>query len=136
MASDEDRHYEIDKWARLFKAGTWEDIKMLAEDNKYIESAAKGMFFKTQDESILRLCRKMDEEIEGDKRRAERLTKLEEDIIKLETRYSGLQTEYSDLQTKNCDLQTKNMDLEAENSELKENIAQLQAELARLKNGR
>jgi len=150
MASDEDRHYEIDKWARLFKAGTWEDIKMLAEDNKYIESAAKGMFFKTQDESILRLCRKMDEEIEGDKRRAERLTKLEKDIIKLEEKYSGLQTEYSGLQTeysglqtknsnlktKNSDLQTKNMDLEAENSELKENIAQLQAELAKLKAGR
>lgn len=160
MASDEDRHYEIDKWARLFKAGTWEDIKMLAEDNKYIESAAKGMFFKTQDESILRLCRKMDEEIEGDKRRAERLTKLEEDIIKLETRYSGLQTEYnglqteysglqteynglqtqynglqtecSGLQTKNSDLQTKNSDLKTKNMDLEAENSELKENIAQL----
>ena len=133
MASDKDRYYEIDKWARLFKAGTWEDIKMLAEDNKYIESAAKGMFFKTQDESILRLCRKMDEEIEGDKRRAERLVKLEEDIAKLETEYTGLQTEYTGLQTEYTELQTGYTDLKAENSDLKDTIARLQAELAELK---
>ncbi len=128
MASDEDRHYEIDKWARLFKAGTWEDIKMLAEDNKYIESAAKGMFFKTQDESILRLCRKMDEEIEGDKRRAERLTKLEEDIIKLETRYSGLQTEYSGLQTEYSGLQTEYNGLQTEYNGLQTEYNGLQTE--------
>ena len=31
LATEEDRLYGIDYWTRLFKAKTWEEIKMLAE---------------------------------------------------------------------------------------------------------
>ena len=33
LATEEDHNYEIDKWASLFKAETWEDIHMLVNDN-------------------------------------------------------------------------------------------------------
>ena len=33
LATEEDHNYEIDKWASLFKAKTWEDIHMLVNDN-------------------------------------------------------------------------------------------------------
>ncbi|MBO6207778.1 MAG: hypothetical protein J6O73_12675, partial [Lachnospiraceae bacterium] len=29
LATTEDQEYNIDKWARLFKAKTWEDIRMV-----------------------------------------------------------------------------------------------------------
>ena len=31
MATDEDKAWKIDYWARLFTATTWEDVKMIAE---------------------------------------------------------------------------------------------------------
>ena len=33
LATDEDKAYGIDRWARLFKSTTWEEIRMIAENN-------------------------------------------------------------------------------------------------------
>lgn len=33
LATAEDRAYRIDRWAALFKATTWEELKMLANRN-------------------------------------------------------------------------------------------------------
>ncbi len=50
MATEEDKLYGVDKWARVFKAKTWEELKMLAKENPYIESAAKSIFEYNNDE--------------------------------------------------------------------------------------
>ena len=34
LATEEDRLHGIDYWARVFKARTWEELKMLAKDNE------------------------------------------------------------------------------------------------------
>ena len=52
LATEEDRKYGIDHWARLFKATTWEAIKKMAQENEYISSAAETMFESSQDESM------------------------------------------------------------------------------------
>lgn len=31
LATEEDQKYQIDRWAKLFKATTWEDLRMIAE---------------------------------------------------------------------------------------------------------
>lgn len=57
LATDEDKQYGIDKWARLFKSTTWEEVKSLTENNAFIQSAARSMFKREVDESTLRLRR-------------------------------------------------------------------------------
>lgn len=52
LATEEDRKYGIDHWARLFKATTWEAIKLLAKENEYISSAAETMYESSQDKSM------------------------------------------------------------------------------------
>ena len=52
LATEEDRKYGIDYWARLFKATTWEAIKKMAQENEYISSAAETMFESSQDASM------------------------------------------------------------------------------------
>ena len=37
LASEEDRKYHIHEWAMLFKADTWEEIRMIASKDKYLE---------------------------------------------------------------------------------------------------
>lgn len=54
LATDEDKHYQIDYWAALFKAGTWEEIKMLASENKYLKEASEA-FYKLSNEEKIRL---------------------------------------------------------------------------------
>ena len=52
LATDEDKEYQIDYWASLFKATTWEDIKMLAENNPYMQEAFNTIYEITSDETI------------------------------------------------------------------------------------
>ena len=77
LATDEDMYSKTDKWAALFKATTWEEVKMLAQENDYIMSAAKSMYSSVTDPRILKLCTRRQEEIDGDNHRRERLAELE-----------------------------------------------------------
>ncbi len=56
LANDEDKHFEIDRWATLFKATTWEEIKMLASNNEYIQEASNTVYQLSQEESIYWQC--------------------------------------------------------------------------------
>lgn len=50
LASDEDKLWEIDTWATLFKAKTWEDIRMIASSNTAMQSAANKLFILNADD--------------------------------------------------------------------------------------
>ena len=56
LATTEDRAFHIDYWAALFKAKTWEDIKMLAENNEYLAEASETLFQLNADEQIKKRC--------------------------------------------------------------------------------
>lgn len=56
MATEEDKAYHIDRWASLFKATTWEEIKMLAQKDEYIKDASDTIYHLTREEKILLQC--------------------------------------------------------------------------------
>ncbi|MDE6750050.1 MAG: Rpn family recombination-promoting nuclease/putative transposase [Lachnospiraceae bacterium] len=56
LATDEDKEYHIDYWAKLFKASTWEEIKMLAAKDQYIDEASKTIFQLSADEQVRKRC--------------------------------------------------------------------------------
>ena len=56
-ATDEDRANRIDYWARLFTATTWEEIKMLAQNNDFIASASQSLYESNADEITREKCR-------------------------------------------------------------------------------
>lgn len=57
LATDEDKAYNIDHWARLFKATTWEELRMLAKDNEYMDEAAQTLYKYNSDALIREQCR-------------------------------------------------------------------------------
>ena len=83
LATDEDKAFSIDKWARAFKATTWEELKMITQNNPYIDSAAKSIYGNNLDPDILELCRKTKEEIAGERYRIQRLSELEDENARL-----------------------------------------------------
>ena len=50
LATDEDRAYGIDHWARLFKATTWEELKMIAKNNPALTDASESLYLLNADE--------------------------------------------------------------------------------------
>ena len=83
MATEEDRNHEIDKWASLFKATTWEDIRMLIDDNPNLESAAETLYQLNMDEQLRETCErfyKAEARERGFKNNIVRLTKENEEL--------------------------------------------------------
>lgn len=56
LATEEDRSCQLDCWARFFKATTWEELHMLAQNNETIGEAASTVYKLTQEERIRMEC--------------------------------------------------------------------------------
>ena len=109
LATEEDRKYGIDHWARLFKATTWEAIKQMAQENEYISSAAETMFESSQDCSMRIYLEGVEE--------ANRIRRGQE--IRLERAETALREAQEELQAKDEELKS-----------LTEELARLKALLA------
>lgn len=123
LATEEDKQFQIDYWASLFKSTTWEEIKMLAEKNEYIKEAADTIFQLTRDQQIRRQLEAREDFLRREREKQWRW----ETVTK---QYAELQTEYADLKTENTDLKAENTDLKTENTDLKSKVAELEALLA------
>ena len=108
LATEEDKLYNLDEWARLFKAKTWEELKMVAQQNKYLNEAATSVFRYESDYSIRKRCQ-------------DREDALREEAIK--NRKIAL-------------LQAKNASLLSENSSLQDEVTELRRQLAEVQNNK
>jgi predicted transposase/invertase (TIGR01784 family) len=61
MATEEDKAYGIDKWAKLFKATTWEELKSMAAQNAIFDNVAQSMFMFSCDANVMEQCRKVED---------------------------------------------------------------------------
>lgn len=100
-ATEEDRRYGIDHWARLFKATTWEAIKMLAAKNEYIAEASETMLQSYHDACVRTYC----EAVEEARLRRRGLE------IRLERAEAKLQEKDSELQAKDSALLAKDEEI-------------------------
>ena len=56
LVTEEDKQYKINYWAAVFKAKTWEEIKMLAKENEYLQEAAESLYVANADEIVRQQC--------------------------------------------------------------------------------
>lgn len=138
-ATDEDKLWGIDGWASLFKARTWEDIRMVAQKNETMVSAVETMYTKHSDEMAREILRRKQDEINYQRhiqRERELLesqkAELEETNADLKTTNADLEAKNADLETENANLETKNTDLETRNADLKTRNADLETKNAEL----
>lgn len=87
LATEEDKKYNIDKWAALFKAKTWEEVRMIAKQDKAIGEAAYTIYKISEDERIRQECEAREryllkEKAAKKKERAYKKTKKENEKLK------------------------------------------------------
>ena len=80
LATEEDKRYKIDYWAKLFNAKTWEDLKMLAHNNSVFEETCETVYKLNQDEEVRYLC-EMREEGQRILRTYQNMLKAKEDAL-------------------------------------------------------
>ena len=74
--------YGIDYWAALFKAKTWEDLRMLAQNSESLQEATANLYIENSDEIVRQQCRAR-EDAERRERTLERNNRLlKEEVAK------------------------------------------------------
>lgn len=56
LATVEDKKYQIDYWAALFKAKTWKELRMVVKDNEFLQEAAESLYVLNADEIARQHC--------------------------------------------------------------------------------
>ncbi len=106
LATDEDRANEIDKWARLFKSKTWEELIMIANDNKYMTSAAESVYLTNEDKNAIKIAREREEYLRHEAYQKEEIKKLKEQLTAVKAeKESALAEKESELSEKEALLQ-------------------------------
>ncbi|MBO6299221.1 MAG: hypothetical protein J6N53_10280 [Lachnospiraceae bacterium] len=122
LATTEDQEYNIDKWARLFKAKTWEDIKMVAAKNQMIDDAATTIYQLTADERIRQQCEAREDYL---RRQSGIQEMLEEQKNQLEEQKNQLKVQKSQLEAQGRQLTEKDQQLTEKDRQLTEKDQQL-----------
>ena len=138
LATTEDREFHIDYWASLFNASTWEELYMLAKNNKYIKEASETIYQLTQDEQIREQCEAREDyyrRMQGmDDMLAEKDAALAEKLAALAEKDNALAEKSAALVEKDTALAEKNAALAEKDDTINEQaalIADLKAQLAR-----
>ena len=61
LATDEDKKWKLDYWARLFKATTWEGLQMLAQQDSDFQETCETIFRLNQNKSVRYWCQAREE---------------------------------------------------------------------------
>ncbi len=93
IATNEDKLYGIDTWARLFKAKTWEEIKMITKENPSLTSTAEAIYMSTADPNVLEQCRIREDNIAHEKYQNELIASLTNENKSLSTENKSLSSE-------------------------------------------
>ena len=78
LATKEDKKWHIDEWARLFKATTWEELKMIAEKDQVYSEAANSIYIQNSDETVRAMCEARQEAIFHEQYVQKQLKELQE----------------------------------------------------------
>ena len=90
LATKEDKQYQLDYWAALFKSTTWEDLKMLAQNNEYIRQASETIYQLSQEEAIRQQCEAREDYYRRQKGINDELTAKDNTIEELQPAVQGM----------------------------------------------
>lgn len=93
QATAEDEEKELVYWTKLFKAKTWEDLKMIAKEHPDLLDAAENLYDKNQDRVIQEQCRARLDYYNHEKAVKRKMAALESDKAKLESDNAALESE-------------------------------------------
>ena len=81
LATEDDCFWQVDEWAKLFKATTWEEIKMIADKNEYITETSNTLCDLYADRNVRERCLDRIEYNLRMKRYEDDLAKYKEEIM-------------------------------------------------------
>ena len=129
-ATADDQKFNIDLWARVFTATTWEEIEVLAQNNEYLKEAVSGVRQLTEDEKIRQQCQAREDFAYWERIRNNHMKELGDGLARtkdeLQLTQEELQQVQSELQQSQDELQQTQGELQQAQGELQQAQGELQ----------
>ena len=129
LATDEDKAYGIDQWVKIFKATTWEELRMLSENNEYVKEVMNTMYECNVDCDICKQCSDRAAELAFQQMEERRKKKLEEEYKQLEIETAKLKAQCAQLNADYTQLNDDYTQLNDDYSQLNDDYSQLNDEI-------
>lgn len=113
-------------WAKMFKASTWEELRMIAQDNPMMNSFVGTVMQLTAEEKVAQAC-------ERRRRYSNDIATYEEEIATAKTKLEVLNNELANKENLIADKNTEIADKDAEIADRDAEIAKLKATIESLK---
>jgi len=130
LATEEDKQFGLHLWATLFKATTWEDIIMLAEQNEYIRSAADTIYKLTQEEQIRLQCEAREDYFRRQRYTQLRIEHTEEKLALAKERLSNTEKQLSNAEKQLSNAEEKLSNTEEKLSNTEEKLSNTEEKLS------
>ena len=131
IATDEDKKWSINQWAKIFKAKTWEDLRMAATTTT-LEKVADSIYVQNTDDQIRYAMFKKQEAEIHEARLKRKQAELELQITEAETKLNDTESKLNDTESKLNDTEAKLIEANNKLDEKDAKIAELQNRLAAL----
>ena len=136
LATKEDKSCQIDAWANLFKATTWEELTMLAQNNEYIKEAADTIFRLCQDERVRAECRAREDHYRtqlGIQQMMDRqAAALEQQNAEIQSRNAEIEAQAAEIQSQNAEIEAQAAEIQSQNAEIEAQAAEIQSQNAEI----
>lgn len=130
LATEEDREYQIDYWAALFKAETWEELKMIASKNEYMSEICPTLYKVSAEENIRLQCEALEDYYRQQRTIQSEMDKMNRELASMAQKVETAQAEAKAVKAEANSVKTEVSTLKAALAEKDNLIAQLQAQLS------
>ncbi len=134
LATDEDRAWRLDYWARLFKATTWEEIKMVATDNEYLQEASNTLFDLNADFNVRERCRNREEYYNVLRTFEDEIDSAKEELARSQNELTQVNSQLAQSQNELAQSQSELAQSQSKLAQSQNELAQSQSELAQSQN--
>lgn len=125
IATDEDKKWSINQWAKVFKAKTWEDLRMAATTTT-LEKVADSIYVQNTDDQIRYAMFKKQEAEIHEARLKRKQAELEQQITEAETKLNDTESKLNDTEAKLIEANNKLDEKDAKIAELQNRLAALE----------
>lgn len=133
LATGEDREYQIDCWAALFKAETWEELKMIASKNEYMSEICPTLYKVSAEENIRLQCEALEDYYRQQRTIQSEMDKMNRELASMAQKVEAARLEEEIAQAKAEAAQAEAEAAQAEAKAVKVEVNSAKAEVSTLK---
>ncbi len=135
-ATEEDKQYSIDLWARVLTAKTWEEIDMLAKDNEYLRETSNAMYELDQDRLIRQQCQAREDFLYWERIKENRNQRIAAELAETKAELAGkditLENQKAEIENQKTEIENQKAEIENQKAELAAKDAELAAKDAQI----